>query len=96
MENTGRYYIKDQATGRTFCIEPIAGRGEKINGPIYTNGGITGEGTKVDKDLGGSIRAEDSIITKENGYEDITTLRPGVSPNGYIEWLCKTGNPVGA
>lgn len=97
MSDTGRYFIIDQATGRKFCIEPISQRNEKLTDKIMTNGGTDGKAEKnKSQPLGGSIYEEDSIITPENGYKDIVTLKAGTSPNGYIEWLCRTGNKVGA
>jgi hypothetical protein len=84
--STGRYYVVTKS-GRKFCVEPIAERHQKIEGPVFTNGGISGDGVKVEKSLGGSIRPEDSIITKENGYNRIFTLPAGHSPNGFIEAL---------
>lgn len=94
--STGRYYVVDQATGRKFCVEPIAGRNEKVDDKVFVNGGASGNAEKNKSNpLGGSVHEEDSIITQENGYTDIMTLGPGKSPNGYIEWLCRTGNKVG-
>lgn len=81
--STGRYMIVSKA-GRKFMVEPIAERGQKIDGHAFTNGGISGDEVK-NKQLGGSIREEDSVITEENGYKKIVTLPPGVSPNGFIE-----------
>lgn len=85
MSLTGRYYIRKN--GRTFCIEPIHQRNDNVNKPSWLNGGISGDEVKVEKNLGGSIREEDSIITPENGFKNIIMLPPGVSPNGYIEGL---------
>lgn len=82
----GRYYVVTKS-GRKFCVEPIAERNQKIDGPAFTNGGISGNGVKVEKSLGGAIRPEDSVITKENGYNRIFTLPAGHSPNGFIESL---------
>jgi len=86
-ENTGRYWVKTKS-GRKFLVEPIADRDQKINGDIFKNGGISGDGVKTTKDKGGSVRAEDSIVTHENGFKNIVTLPPGVSPNGFIDALC--------
>lgn len=88
--STGRYYVVSKA-GRKFCVEPIAARDQKIDGHVFTNGGIGGNETK-NKQLGGSVREEDSVITKENGYKNIITLPPGHSPNGFIERIvaCET------
>ena len=87
---TGRYFVKTRS-GRTFCVEPIAERNQKVDGQVFTNGGIGGDEVK-NKQLGGSIREEDSIITSENGFKTIFTLPPGHSPNGFIESLenCET------
>lgn len=96
MSLTGRYWIKDLATGRTFCIEPISERNEKLTTRVITNGGYDGEAVKNKSEpQGGSIYAEDSIITPENGFTDIVTLPKGWSPNGYIQYLCETGKKVG-
>ena len=88
--STGRYTVKTKS-GRTFTIEPIAERNQKIDGHAFTNSGIDGSETK-NKQLGGAIRAEDSIITPENGFTRIATLPPGHSPNGFIQALeaCET------
>jgi hypothetical protein len=91
--STGRYWVVDQATGRTFCIEPIAERSQKIDGQVFANGGLDGESVK-NAQRGGSIREEDSIITTENGYTTSITLPPGVSPNDYVNMLCKTGQKL--
>lgn len=84
--STGRYFIK-MPSGRTFCVEPIAERNQKIDDSAFTNGGIDGTEIK-NKHLGGAIREEESIITEENNYKNILKLPPGVSPNGFIEALC--------
>jgi hypothetical protein len=94
--STGRYYIVDQATGRRFCVEPISERDEKLTDKKFKNGGTdtTAEKNKSNP-LGGSIYEEDSIITQDNGYATMTTLPASVSPNDYIEMLCRTGKKVG-
>ena len=83
--SSGRYYVKTRS-GRTFCVEPIADRTQKVDGQVFTNGGISGDEVK-NKQLGGSIREEDSIITTENGFKTIFTLPAGHSPNGFIDSL---------
>ena len=90
----GRYIVVDQATRRKFWVEPIAERNEKIDGQVFKNGGISGDGVKNDQ-KGGALRESDSFITPENGFTHITTLPAGTSPNGYIEYLCRTGKRVG-
>jgi hypothetical protein len=89
--STGRYSVVTKG-GRRFTVEPIAERNQKINGDAFTNGGIDGSGVKTTKDKGGAVRPEDSIITEENGYNNIVTLPPSVSPNNFIDRLlaCET------
>lgn len=78
MSTTGRYFYRDLKTGRTFCIEPVSDRGQKLDDQQWTNGGI-------DQVHGGAIREEDSIITPENGFRDIVFLPAGMSPDAYVE-----------
>jgi hypothetical protein len=92
MSDTGRYHIS-YFSGRKYTVEPIAERGQKISGKVFKNGGSSGDDEKNKSDpQGGSIRAEDSTITAENGYKRWVYLSPGESPNGFIEALeaCKT------
>lgn len=82
MSTTGRYFVRDQRSGRVFCVEPVNRRDQKLDDQTWSNGGI-------DQVLGGAIREEDSIITPENGFTNITWLPPGTSPEGYVEMLLK-------
>jgi hypothetical protein len=41
-------------------------------------------GPAYEKNPGG-VKSTDSIITEDNGFKNIITLPPGVSPNSYIE-----------
>ncbi len=88
MSTTGRYYVRDRQSGRLFCVEPINRRDQKLDDVNWTNGGI-------DAVRGGAIREEDSIITPENGFRDITWLPPGTSPDGWIEMRLKDTGPAG-
>lgn len=85
MPLTGRYHVRTPS-GRTFTIEPISPRDTKIDGHVFKNGGIGGDSVK-NKQLGGSIRSDDSIITEENGYKNICLLPRGYSPESFIEQL---------
>ena len=88
MSTTGRYFVRDPRSGRTFCVEPINRRDQKLDDRLWTNGGI-------DDVRGGSVREEDSIITPENGFTGITYLPPGTSPDSFIEMLVKGSGPAG-
>ena len=80
MSTTGRYFVRDQQSGRVFCVEPINRRDQKLDDQQWTNGGI-------DQVRGGAIPDEESIITPENGFKNITHLPSGTSPDGFIEML---------
>ncbi|HEV2149440.1 MAG TPA: hypothetical protein VGR37_18710 [Longimicrobiaceae bacterium] len=82
MSTTGRYFYRDHRSGRTFCVEPVSDRSQKVDDQHWSNGGITPV-------RGGAVREEDSVITPENGFRNITHLPPGVSPDGYIEMLLR-------
>lgn len=86
MSKTGRYYITDIKTGRKFCVEPIGD-------PHETWGDLDPVTKKMTGNYGekypGSIKEEDSIITEDNGFKNITFLSPGVSPQSYIDELLK-------
>ena len=88
--SSGRYYVVTRS-GRKFCVEPIADRDQKIDGQVFKNGGIGGDEVK-NKQLGGSIREEGSIIREGWGFKNVVTLPAGHSPNGFIESLeaCET------
>jgi hypothetical protein len=88
MSTTGRYFVRDRRSGRVFCVEPINRRDQKLDDVGWTNGGI-------DPVRGGAVREEDSVITPENGFRNITVLPPGSSPDGYIEMLLMGESPAG-
>jgi len=83
---TGRYMVIDQATGRKFLVEPIGD-------PHTVWGDINPATKKVEGDYGdknkGSIDEKESIITEENGFKNIKTLKVGESPMTYINELLK-------
>jgi len=88
MSDTGRYYIKDQETGRVFWVEPIykGNQAPKWGDFDPVEKKYTGQYGQKHK---GSIVEEDSIIKEENGFKNIVTLEPGQSPEDYIKKLLK-------
>jgi len=82
-DHTGRFIVKSLKTGKTYYIEPIDSNTRSDWGdldPVTKK--MTGSyGTKYK----GSIKPEESMITKENGFDKIYTLEPGESPLSYIE-----------
>jgi hypothetical protein len=83
---TGRYLVIDQKTGRKFLVEPIGD-------PHIGWGDVNVVTKKLEGDYGdkyqGSIREEESIITEDNGFKNIKTLKIGESPMNYINELLK-------
>ena len=82
-EESGRFIVSSNRTGKTYAVEPI--------GMFKTNWGsidpATGNLTnkKGHDKYRGSIDAEDSLITSENGFENIRLLDAGVSPFHAID-----------
>lgn len=86
-DDTGRFIVKSAVTGRIYFVEPID------NGRRTEWGDINPATKKIEGDYGtkhrGAVSEKDSMITKENGFENIVTLDPGVSPLDYIERIDK-------
>lgn len=80
---TGRYWIRDLKTGRTFCVEPIHNRGDEQHADWDF---------KHKKPELGAVTEKESIIKKENGFKNIVTLPPGTSPDSYIDMLLRNQN----
>jgi hypothetical protein len=84
---TGRFMVTTRS-GRRFLVEPL--------GMTKTGFGDINPATKkVEGSYGdkhrGSIDKEDSVITRDNGFRNITTLNAGTSPMGYIDMLDSSG-----
>jgi hypothetical protein len=92
--STGRYFIK-YPNGRVFCVEPIRERNEKEDERKFTNGGTDGTSVKNKSQIeGGSVAREDSIITAENGFINITEIGIGQNPQDYIDRIVNNGTTV--
>lgn len=72
-EDTGRFWVIDQKSGRKFLVEPIGNPRTDF-----------GDSIKNENQAKGSINKENSIISEENGFKNIITLGVGVSPIDYI------------
>ena len=86
-EDTGRFIIKSLVTGKEYFVEPLD------NGVKTDWGDLNPATKKMEGEYGmkhkGSVNEKDSLITKENGFDNIVTLPPGYSPIEYIEHLDK-------
>jgi len=86
-DDTGRFIVKSLKTGKTYYIEPVD------DGDRTEWGDINPATKKVEGDYGakhkGAIKESESLITKENGFDNIVKLGHGYSPLEYIEQLEK-------
>lgn len=84
-DDTGRFIVTSQRTGKTYAVEPIMGKhtpGWGDMDPVTKK--LTGDyGDKYK----GAIEKNESLITNENGFELIHNLDPGYSPLAYIDML---------
>lgn len=82
-DETGRFTVYSTRTGRTYYVEPHGdphvewGSVDPVSGKMCTK-----KGWKKSK---GSIEPDASLITKDNGFKNIKTLKAGESPLAYIE-----------
>lgn len=81
-DDTGRFVVTSQVTGRTYYVEAI--------GDPYVRWGDVNPSTKqVEGSYGdkfkGSIDESESLITPENGFDQITYTGIGGSPLAEIE-----------
>lgn len=86
-DKTGRFIVTSLKTGRKYYVEPID------NGLRTEWGDLNPATKKLEGDYGdkykGSVKESESLITEENGFENIVTLEPGYSPLDYIEQIDK-------
>jgi hypothetical protein len=88
-DDTGRFIVYSNRTGKTYACEPIDNRsktdwtewgsidpatGEMMNKPGF-------------RKYAGAIDASESLITEANGFKNVEVLEPGMSPHAYIDFL---------
>lgn len=85
-DDTGRFIVSSQRTGKRYFVEPIITAHTPKWGSLDP---ATGEFThkKGDGKYRGGISANESLITSENGFKNITLLDIGTSPLAYIDML---------
>ena len=84
-DQTGRFVVKSSKTGCSYYVEPLDGGERRSFGDINPATGQV-EGAYGSK-YKGAVHPNDSLITKENGFENIVVLPPGTSPHGYINMI---------
>jgi len=81
-DETGRHVVISFRTGCKYYIEPIDGKKIKWGDLNPATGKIEGAyGSKYK----GSISKKESLISEENGFENVIELQPGQSTMEYIE-----------
>ena len=86
-DDTGRFIVRSLVTGRKYYVEPLD------DGQRTEWGDLNPVTKKLEGDYGmkhrGAVSEKDSMITKENGFENIVVLEPGESPIDYIDRVDK-------
>lgn len=86
-DETGRFIVTSLKTGKKYYVEPLD------CGNRTEWGDLNPSTKKLEGDYGskykGSVKESESLITEENGFDNIITLPPGHSPLDYIEQLEK-------
>lgn len=86
-DESGRFIVHSTRTGKTYYVEPIEEKRVDTRwGSIDPASGNLMNKKGHDK-YRGAVDPEDSLITKENGFNNITLLGPGTSPHHAIDVL---------
>jgi len=84
-DESGRFVVHSPRTGRSYYIEPIGDSHIKWGSVDPSSKGLMVK--KGWKKHTGSISEKESLITEENGFENIRTFEPGLSPLKAIEFI---------
>lgn len=88
-DDTGRFIVTSQRTGRSYFVEAIDSR----QATDWTKWGSIDPATgklmnkHAFRKYDGAITEDETLITKENGFTKVHDLEPGVSPLAYIDML---------
>lgn len=83
-DESGRFIVTSFRTGKQYFVEPI-GDGRMADWGSYNPSTGNIENKKGAGKFTGSITEKESMITKENGFEDIRYSGVGASPFSLIE-----------
>jgi hypothetical protein len=88
-DDTGRFIVNSQRTGKRYFVEPIDGRSktdwtewgsiDPATGKMMNKPGF--------RKYAGAIQPQDSMIDEANGFSKVHFLEPGMSPLYYIDIL---------
>jgi len=85
-DETGRFIVKSLKTGKSYYVEPIGSKRSADWGSYNPSTGNIEHKKGYDK-FSGAISEDESLITKDNGFNDITYTGIGVSPFSVIDKL---------
>ena len=85
-DESGRFIVKSFRTGKSYFVEPIGADRPADWGSFNPSTGNIENKKGFDK-FRGSISENESMITKENGFEKIHYAGIGSSPMSYIDEL---------
>ena len=91
-DHTGRFIVRSDRTGRTYFIEPTGNVKTRWGDVQSIALGVQGS---YGEKYRGSVDKQDSLITEENGFKNITMLDPGISPLKYIEKIDSEYESIG-
>lgn len=82
-DDTGRFIVRSERTGRSYYVEPQGDAHIEWGSVDQSTGKLSvKKGWKKNK---GSTERDESLITAENGFKNIVTLKRGESPLEYIQ-----------
>lgn len=83
-DDSGRYVVVSYRTGVRYAVEPIDGTARRqLWGDVNPATGEV-EGSYGAKHRG-TVHPSESLVTEENGFRNVVELKPGESPESYIE-----------
>jgi len=85
-DETGRFTVASYRTGKRYFVEPI-GDGRMADWGSYNPSTGNIENKKGAGKFSGSIKEEESLLTKENGFDKVHYSGVGCSPFSVIEEL---------
>lgn len=83
-DDTGRFIVYSERTGKTYYVEPIITSHTPVWGSIDpATGNLMHK--KGDGKYRGGISPNESLISEENGFKNIRLLDRGTSPHNAID-----------
>jgi hypothetical protein len=84
-DDTGRFVVYSTKTGIAYYVEPLEGGERRDWGDVDPATKAT-TGTYGEK-YRGAVHKRDSLIDEKHGFQNVTTLPAGTSPNWHIDYI---------